>query len=70
MRTLTFEQMEQSSAGWPDWLVNAWNAVRDFFSDVWDWICDEAWDWVVDHADISVDLENMTINGFGIHGDW
>ena len=33
-----FEQMEQINAGWPDWLVNAWNAVCDFFYDVYAWV--------------------------------
>ena len=38
MRTLSFEQMEQINGGWPQWLVDAVNAVGNFFSDVWDWI--------------------------------
>ena len=38
MKTLSFEQMEVINAGLPDWLVNAWNAVCDFFVDAWCWL--------------------------------
>ena len=39
MKTLSFEQMEVINAGsfW-DWLVDAWNAVSEFFVDAWYWL--------------------------------
>ena len=56
MKTLSFEQMEQINAGWPEWFTNAWNAVSDFFSDVWQWITGDALPWIQDHADISITI--------------
>ena len=41
MKTLSFEQMEVIDAG--GWLADAWNAVCDFFCDVWEWIKSHAY---------------------------
>jgi hypothetical protein len=71
MKTLTFEQMESINAGWPEWIVNAWNAIRDFCRNIWEWVCN-AWyvisndgvDWVKNH--ITIDPRNGMIEYHGV----
>ena len=44
MKTLSFEQMEVINAGWPEWLVKAWDAVCDVWNSFVNWIAEFYWD--------------------------
>jgi hypothetical protein len=66
MKTLSFEQMEVINAGWPDWLVNAWNSVCNFFDDVWTWITGEAWYWIQECLEFEIDSDGYLCLSFGV----